>query len=1054
MTGQGKLLRGLSESSGSELFIVDNRDDEWKVVRYLHDWCQLAKGVDIASGFFEIGSLLALDGEWQKVDKIRILMGDEVSRRTRRAFEKAYEAMRCRLDDSIETEKEKNDFLIGVPAIVEALRNGKIECRIYRKEKFHAKAYITHGRLDVIGSYALVGSSNFTYPGLTENVELNVQITGTPVAVLQDWYEEHWEEAEDVTPEILRVVERHTREFLPFEVYAKSLQELFHGYEQSEIDWERTQSRIYPILARYQKEGYHAVLKRANKHGGAFLCDGVGLGKTFIGMMLIERLVIRERKRVLLLVPKAANEPVWRRELGTYLPDLLEGGFYSFQMYNHTDLSRDKMREVFERVRAQADVIIIDEAHHFRNTGTRGDEETWKGRSRYWRLCDVAEGKQVFHLTATPINNSLRDFQHMIEIFSSRKSDYFNAAPLGIHSLSGHIRKLERTLERAAKELSPDDDTSDLNLVEAEDVLATDALFRELVVQRSRKYVKRSTETAEDGEILFPLPRKPKVCDYSVKQTYGKLLQMVSVAFHKREPLFTLSIYNPYVHYTGDDPEVIPSLERGRRKQIVSLVRTGFLKRFESSAEAFRASCWNLMRKLLAWLEVHAETPPEKDLLAQWKRTHAGLVDFRPQFELWSDEDDEDDEDFVSPEMLDTIDELSRDDFDIEKIVQDTIQDLDQIAAFLMELEAFEPRHDKKLQALIRLLKTDPILKEHKVLIFTEFMTTARYLKDQLLASWINGVAEMDSDYKGDRMDMIRRFSPYYNGSSSAELSHNDREEIRVLISTDVLSEGLNLQDATRLINYELHWNPVRLMQRIGRVDRRMNPDVEQRIIDAHPERATLRGTVEYWNFLPPGELDELLRLYQRVAHKTLRISKTLGIEGKKLLKEDDDYEDLRNFTERYEGRLTSIEEMHLEYQQLVREQPDLEEQLNQFPKKVFSGKENLDPGTQAVFFCIARPAHDPERSKETGEDEWTAEAGDVKWYLYDLESGGILEDPAKIIAHIRSKPDTPRTTVIEKTTLRDIRARVVKHINNSYLKKVQAPVGVKPIVRAWMELN
>ncbi len=183
--------------SGSELFIVDNSDEDWKAVRYLHDWCQISKAIDIATGYFEIGALLALKDEWQKVDQIRILMGDEVSARTKDAFASALNQITTSLDESIEAEKEKNDFLAGVPAIVGALKSGKIACRVYRKEKFHAKAYITHARLEVVGSSALVGSSNFTVPGLTQNIELNVQITGRPVSVLQEWYEHHWENAED-----------------------------------------------------------------------------------------------------------------------------------------------------------------------------------------------------------------------------------------------------------------------------------------------------------------------------------------------------------------------------------------------------------------------------------------------------------------------------------------------------------------------------------------------------------------------------------------------------------------------------------------------------------------------------------------------------------------------------------------------------------------------------------------------------------------------------------------------------------------------------------------
>jgi len=124
-----------------------------------------------------------------------------------------------------------------------------------------------------------------------------------------------------------------------------------------------------------------------------------------------------------------------------------------------------------------------------------------------------------------------------------------------------------------------------------------------------------------------------------------------------------------------------------------------------------------------------------------------------------------------------------------------------------------------------------------------------------------------------------------------------------VLISTDVLSEGLNLQDATRVINYDLHWNPVRLMQRVGRVDRRMNPEVEARLLADHPDQAPLRGRVAYWNFLPLDELDELLRLYGKVSHKTLRISKTFGIEGQKLLRPEDDFEALRNFNHLMKAR-------------------------------------------------------------------------------------------------------------------------------------------------------
>jgi hypothetical protein len=1041
--------------TGSELFIVDNSDDDWKAVRYLHDWCQLSKSIDIATGYFEIGALLALDGEWQKVDGIRILMGDEVSRRTKRAFDEGLARVANRLDQSIELEKKKNDFLDGVAGIVDALRAGKMQCRVYRKDKFHAKAYITHARLEVVGSTALVGSSNFTVPGLTQNVELNVQITGSPVAVLQEWYEQHWEDAEDVTAELLKVIERHVQLYTPFEVYAKSLHEFFKGHELTATEWERNHSAIYKILAPYQREGYHALLKRADRYAGAFLCDGVGLGKTYVGLMLIERLIVHDRLKVALFVPKSARKPVWERALRLRLPHLF-GKYSQLEIFNHTDLMRGgQVAEDLDSVRDRADVILVDEAHHFRNTGTKGDADD--PQSRYWKLYQLAEGKTLYLLTATPVNNRLRDLQHMIELFSRRQADYFRDAPLGIHSLPGHFRKMEKDLEKQLARATGGGDELQTDLFEADFVLGTDALFHALVVQRSRAYVRRSLEAAGDGDILFPQPREPRVQPYSVKQTYGKLLQMVEDAFSKQKPLFSLAIYFPFAYYTGPEAE-IDALALGRQKQVVSLIRTQFLKRFESSVHAFRASCWSLLIKLLSWVEVHAETGHEKRLLERWKNQHASLIDYvqKHQLELFGDagDDGEAEEDLIPVEMLEAVDKLPRDKFNVDEIIDETLLDLDQIASFLKELDKFKPSQDKKLQALLALLKKDPVLAKHKLLIFSEFMTTARYLKEQLIDAGIDGVEEIDSATKADRGEVITRFSPYYNGSSSPQLAAEGKAEIRVLIATDVLSEGLNLQDATRIINYDLHWNPVRLMQRIGRVDRRMDPEIEARIVADHPDQKKLRGETAYWNFLPPEELDELLRLFRTVSKKTLRISRTFGIEGRKLLTPEDDYQALKDFTDAYEGSLSPVEAMHLELQALLRQNTDLEVRLQTLPGRVFSGKQHPTPGTRAVFFCYALPARPAGEAQTDDQSAWTLNAGYVQWYLLDLASGSILDEAPHIVDVIRSTPETPRHCAIAPPTLKQAREKLEKHIKNTYLKKVQAPLGVEPVLRAWMEIN
>jgi len=1048
--------------TGSELFIVDNSDHEWKVLRYLRDWCQISKQIDIATGYFEIGSLLSLNGEWQKVDKIRILMGNEVSNRTKQAFEIALNSTKSRLDKSIELEKENNDFLSGVSEIADSIRAEKIECRVYRKDKFHAKAYITHARLEVVGASGLVGSSNFTYPGLTENIELNVQITGQPVSVLQEWYEEHWELAEDVTPEILKTIERHITEYSPFDVYAKSLQEFFKGHEMTASEWELTGpegggSRMYSVLDQYQKEGYHSLLKIANQFGGAFLCDGVGLGKTYVGLMLIERLVVYERKRVVLIVPKSAREDVWERDLRRYLK-YLSGDFSNLVVINHTDLMRTgkDFQYRLNKVKEMADAIIIDEAHHFRNTGLRGEEGEIV--SRYWKLFDIVEGKKLFMLTATPVNNHLRDLQHMIELFSGKKPDYFKAAPLGIHSLPGHFMKLEKALENLIDPNNKDDEFHLTNQSEAEKVLWNDDLFNALVVQRSRAYVRRSQEQLGVQKTIFPVRENPQVAEYKLRKTYGDLLKLVEIAFKKDKPLFSLAIYYPMAYYIGPDIELQKkAFTEARQKEVVTLIRTMFLKRFESSAKAFELSCETLFVKLLSWLTKNSTTETEKKRLDRWQNQNEHIINYikTNHKALFQDESDVE-EDLISQELLEDIEELPREDYKVDEIIAETFLDLDQICDFLKEIQKLTPNDDDKLKTLIKLLKSDPVLKCHKVLIFSEFMATARYLKKQLIEAGITDVDEVDSASKRSRSDIIRSFAPFYNRAYQLGLSDHVDKEIRILISTDVLSEGLNLQDATRLINYDLHWNPVRLMQRIGRVDRRLNPAIEEEMIQLRPECIGIRGTVAYWNFIPPDEIDELLKLYAKVSKKTLRISKVFGIEGKKLLTPHDDYDALKDFIHSYEGNASMTEAMHLEYQKLLKEIPNLETHLSALPLRIFSGKEHISPECRAVFFCFALPAPTYEKTivEEQDASVWTEEAGYSKWYLYNILDEKIIDEPGEIISLIRCSPETLRQNLISREILTEIRQKIEKHIKNTYLKQVQAPIGVKAILKAWMELS
>lgn len=1041
--------------SGSDLFIVDNTNSDWKVKRYLYEWCELSKGVDIATGYFELGGLLALDGAWQSVAEIRILMGDEVSLRTKRAFNDGLQKITETLDDSIESEKRKNDFLKGVPAIVEALKTGQIKCRVYRKDKFHAKAYITHAEKAVIGSAALVGSSNFTYPGLCDNVELNIQVTGSQVNALQNWYEMHWNEAEDVTPEILRVMEHHSKERTPFEVWAKALLEYARDRGPSPDQWDRENSIIFQKLAGYQRDAYKNLLEIAGRYGAAFLCDGVGLGKTYVGLMLIERMIVKEGKRVALFAPKAAKEDVWSPVIKSLLPHLASD-FQPLVSYSHTDLTRttDDWPNRIARTIKDADVILIDEAHHFRNPGVAGTGE--KQMSRYRMLQSYinqpdSRPKQVFFLTATPINNSVHDFRHITGLVTGDDQAYFSkgARNLGIHNLQSHFNELEKKFHRQTEKGLPETEY----LTALRDSTEAGDIFGELVVQRSRGYVRASETLEASSQVLFPERDAPKVASYQLKITYGRLLEAVAKAFDKEKPLFALALYSPLAYLIeateGDD------FESGRQKQVVSLIRTLFLKRFESSAKAFEMSCWRLMRKLLAWAEVHSDREHDKKRIDRWKTKHSELLEQvghaqSVQSEFWPD--DEDPEEFITDAHRDEIERLDREVFKVDDMFDETMDDLEQVADFLRLVKDVRPDRDSKLSALAKLLKDNKELKGRKVIVFTEFSDTAQYLEHHLKDKGLKNVERIDgSSNQKQRSAVIHRFAPYYNGAEPPP----EGKALDILIATDVLAEGLNLQDANRLINFDLHWNPVRLMQRIGRVDRRMNPEIETRILAAHPEQEGTRSRVMYWNFLPPDELETLLKIYNRVNRKTLVISKAFGIEGKKLLKPDDDFDPIKEINEQFEGEQTISEKLALEYQQLVKDYPELAAKLPIYPLKTFSGKKSPSADTKAVFFCYRIPRPDPDTvDPKTGEPLWTESAGDTLWLLYDLEGKFISPDSGRIALLLRSEKDTPRHCSFDQAALTKLREQVEKDLNKSHLRPLQAPVGVAPILKCWMELN
>ena len=1023
------------------LYIVDNSTDVNSVKSYLSQWCSISKQMDIAAGYFEIGGLLCLDQDWQKLDKIRIILGSETTKRTKELIEESVSAIIEHFRQSIEKEQEKNEFLVGVPAIIEAIKSGKIECRVFDSNKFHAKAYITYFReeyrdqfipaMNIPSGYALVGSSNFTKAGLTKNIELNVQIKDD-VEQLQEWYEKHWEIATDITDAILKIIENHCREFSPFDVYMRSMYELFKRREESVSEWETNDSVIYKELSQYQKDGYNSLVQIADKYNGAFLCDGVGLGKTFIGMMLIERFVKKERKNVVLIVPASARVSVWEVTIQKYIPEILEG-FFPFKIINHTDLLLEKNQNLMNQITQQAEIVIIDEAHHFRN----------RSSNRYRKLFDMMQQgseKKMFMLTATPINNSFLDLQHLIELFTHRKDDYFAAAPLGIHSLTGHFKKMEKQLDSFS-----DGEICDLKSL-PDSVIKSDRLINELVVQRSRSYVKRSLSTEDNANVIFSLRQPPIVANYSLEKTYGKLIKDFKESFErknkngKKVTILSLAIYSPYSEdYFIGDLTKIDEMKVGRQQQVVNLIRVLMLKRFESSIEAFKETCIKIYIRLNKFLNDYKDNSKNLRRIERKQAEQAEIYAFTEQYAAMNQTTVEDIEDDLPDYVWNTEEDFDVADFDIDALLIDTMMDMDTLSRFIEDMMEFKPENDDKIRELKRILTEDAHIRDKKVIVFTEYRSTAMYIYRELQKAGFTGLFEIDGQTSGNRHNMIRSFAPYYNGSSSSETEN----EIRILIATDVLAEGLNLQDASCLINYELHWNPVKLMQRIGRIDRRRSKVIEERLLADHPELAEDRENAYYWNFLPPKELEELLSLYRTVSRKTLRISKTFGIEGKKLLTPDDDYDALKEFNSQYEGTASAEEEIALAYQQLLAENPDYPELVNNLPKKMYSGK--MASVRKGYFFCYELPDRQADGS-------W-AEEGLFRWYVVDSETKAVCEDVYEIWKAVRCKKEESRVFNESEEQFNEFRKAIESYIKKNYMRAIQAPAGRKIKLVTWMQM-
>ncbi len=986
--------------------LVDNRPGN-QMLDVIRRLILESKSLDVATGYFEVGALLDLDGEWQKLQHIRLLMGDEVTRKTRKAF---VEALQDRDRNGIERAQTIDDWkaLDGLAAIREALNNGFIETKVYTKAKFHAKAY--HFKTGGVVNHGIIGSSNFTHPGLTQNIELNLFTSdNTHLREVANWYQQAWEEAEDLTADLLQIIEPHVRQYYPFEVYIQAMREYFRDRETDQSGWEQTESQLYPILAKYQQDAYHDLMAMSKEHGGALLCDGVGLGKTFVALMLIERARM-ERHKVLVIAPKSAIPSVWARNLNKYFPD--DFGKYTddIRVMAHTDFGRHGgiSEEEIVKLRQRYETIIIDEAHHFR----------MPHRNRSKKLKLLTKGRRTFLLTATPINNSLIDLYNLLNFISQDRQNHFQK--LGVGNLRGWFTK------------AMDEKESDQTQFQFVDDFDYQGFLKNVIVQRSRDYVKK-LEKQEDATVKFPTRAKPTVVEYSLSAVYGSLLPQLLSALDKHRARLKLVLYETekFKESSKQDSSTLQD-----QSNVVGLVRTMLLKRLESSQKALEASLEDLLLKHVIVLR-EMQSMKFEAWLSLNEELYKTIEAHRRDRHLTEDHEEEDVLPLTTYEQkkLDQV-KLDRNEFGRNEIkwIEGLEGDIKVLSSLLTGLyEVSDPSHDAKLHAFVKMIQGNPGLASQKFVVFSEFKDTARYLEVELKKHFKpEEIVEVDSGRNvSNREWVIKRFAPHYNCEDADELKKALSEPIRILISTDVLSEGLNLQDANQIVNYDLHWNPVRLMQRIGRVDRRMDT-----------KKPIKYDKVYVFNFLPPKEVDAILELESRVTGKLKTINKTLGIEAPVLTAEDD-FKAMDFYQNLGDSSISPQERVRLKAHDLEKKHPELWTESQNFPNRIYSGKKN----SGNLLFLAYRIV--------TGyqADDETKTLSEVKWFLVERESGKIHEHIEDIHAAIECNEGTTRVT--DMTTME--RTRLRKLVEDKKLAEFRYKAGISDEFRdeliCWMEV-
>lgn len=899
---------------------------------------------DVLVGYFRSSGFYQLIDSLEKIDKIRILVGlnvdknayesiqitQELSQLDFESHKRTKQKFQENLISEIENTKEDDQKLHqGILKFVEFLKcecnpdkvekdnwgNGrKLEIRAYPSQNIHAKVYIKRYNEQIrnfqFGS-VITGSSNFSESGFVAQREFNVELKNkSDVDFALNQFEGLWAESVDISEDFIDAATKKTwlnDDITPHDLYLKSIYEYLEEDINLEEDWEPFLPEGFMEL-RYQKQAATNAKKILETYGGVFLADVVGLGKTFISALLLQQL----QGHILVICPPVLKE-YWEESMRDF-------GVRSFKVE-----SLGKLEHILKSDISKYKYVVVDEAHRFRN------EDTFA----YANLLDICRGKKTILVTATPLNNTVDDIFAQLKLFQSPK----NSTIPGLPDLQKFFNELKKKLREAKpkKELDPqgiymelpDQDQEYRKVIKQVSDAIRDKVLKFVMVRRTRTDVKKYfKDDVQKQGLVFPNVGEPGRIIYTFENELETVFNRTIELLHA----FKYARYTSLLYYAGN--KELTEFEKTQQRNVGGFMKGILVKRLESSFYAFKMSVSRFVESYSKFIDMY----------------NNGTVYISKKANVY---------DLIENDDFDILEELVESEkaqkYISDDFVSDFLPHMEHDLEILKEVEKlWEPiNEDPKLDKFISDLKSDKVLSKQKVVIFTESKETGDHLYSRLFKEFSTEVMFYSS--KGGRHQTETLLSK--NNIARDIIKDNfdpnrkpkDQEnDLRLLITTDVLAEGINLHRSNVLVNYDLPWNPTRVLQRAGRVNRLGSKFKE----------------VHIFNFFPTSHSDAHLKLEDNITNKLQMFHYIMGEDAKYLTDGEEfgsqELFNTLNSKKTYTGE-DEEENTELKYLEMLRDlrdnNPDKFEEIKKLPKKARSGRKEdaAEKDTLVTFFRLGK---------------------------------------------------------------------------------------------------